>query len=254
MVRTGDACLADTIHLPPSVKSPMTSQILVVDDNPQITNLLQKYLVEQGFAVATAGDGQEALRCVGAQVPDLILLDVMMPQMDGFAFMQKLRTQHDTPVIFLTARMEEIDLLMGFSLGADDYLTKPFSMSELTARVKAVLRRSSDQSERSAISPSGDIVIDRDRHRVTVQGEEINLTRTEFELLAALVESRGRVLSRAYLMERMFGDVYEVTAGFERTVDVHVKNLRAKIDPAPSGASYISTVYGVGYQLQARRE
>ncbi len=231
----------------------MSAHILVVDDNQQITNLLQQYLVEHGYAVAAAGDGQEALGCIEDQVPDLILLDVMMPHMDGFAFMRKLRTQHDTPVIFLTARMEEIDLLMGFSLGADDYLTKPFSMSELTARIKAVLRRSASQAGDHAISQIGHIVVDRDRHRVMVRGTEISLTRSEFELLAALVESRGRVLSRAYLMERMFGNVYEVTAGFERTVDVHVKNLRAKIDPAPSGASYISTVYGVGYQLQEKQ-
>ncbi len=226
----------------------MSSHILVVDDNPQITNLLEQYLVEQGFVVTTAEDGQQALNRVSARTPDLILLDVMMPNMDGFSFMQELRARHDTPVIFLTARMEEMDLLMGFNLGADDYLTKPFSMSELTARVKAVLRRS-HPGERSTVSQAGDIIVDRTRFQVTVKGEKINLTRAEFELLAALVESRGRVLSRAYLMDRMFGDVYEVTSGFERSVDVHIKNLRAKIDPSPSGSSYISTVYGVGYQM-----
>ncbi len=227
----------------------MRACILVVDDNQQITHLLEQYLTEQGYAVTTALDGREALRHVEEQIPDLILLDVMMPRMDGFTFMKSLRTRHDIPVIFLTARMEEIDLLMGFGLGADDYLTKPFSMSELTARVRAVLRRS-DRAMHGTTSRMGAIVMDRERHRVTVRDKSINLTRAEFELLAALVEAQGRILSRTYLMERMFGEVYEVTAGFERTVDVHIKNLRAKIDPTPSGASYIATVYGIGYQLQ----
>lgn len=227
----------------------MSPCILVVDDNEQITNLLQQYLQEQGFAVATARDGGEALAYVENQTPDLILLDIMMPRMDGFEFMQRLRGRHATPVMFLTARLEEIDLLTGFNLGADDYLTKPFSMSELTARVKAVLRRTGSEAS-DEVQQAGDIAIDRGRHQVTVRGEPVNLTRSEFALLASLLEARGRVLSRAQLMAHMFGDVYEVTDGFERTVDVHIKNLRAKLGTSAHGTRYIETVYGVGYRLR----
>ncbi len=225
----------------------MPRHVLVVDDNAQITDLLRQYLTGQGFSVATAADGKEALTCVSARPPDLILLDVMMPVMDGFEFMRRLRPQHEIPVIFLTARLEEMDLLTGFNLGADDYLTKPFSMSELMARVTAVLRRGGMARETEQV---GDIHIDRARRQTTVGNREVRLTRTEFELLAALVQARGRVLSRLQLMEFMFGDVYADHDGFERTVDVHVKNLRAKIDSPDQTASYIATVYGVGYRLQ----
>ena len=225
----------------------MPRHLLVVDDSPQITDLLQQYLTGQGFSVATAQDGEEALACVSARPPDLILLDVMMPVMDGFEFMRRLRLQHEIPVIFLTARLEEMDLLTGFHLGADDYLTKPFSMSELMARVTAVLRRGGMAHETEQI---GDIRIDRARRQATVRNEEVKLTRSEFELLAALVQAKGRVLSRLRLMDAMFGEVYANHDGFERTVDVHVKNLRAKIDSPDRDASYIATVYGVGYRLQ----
>ncbi len=225
----------------------MPRHLLVVDDNPQITDLLQQYLTGQGFSVAVAQDGKEAWAQVSERPPDLVLLDIMMPVMDGFEFMRRLRPQHDIPVIMLTARLEEMDLLTGFNLGADDYLTKPFSMSELMARVTAVLRRSGIAGETDQV---GDIRIDRARRQITVRNQEVKLTRSEFELLAALVQAKGRVLSRLQLMESMFGDVYADHAGFERTVDVHVKNLRAKIDSSARNASYIATVYGVGYRLQ----
>ena len=225
----------------------MPRHVLVVDDSPQITDLLKQYLTGQGFSVATAKDGEGALTCVSARQPDLVLLDVMMPVMDGFEFMRRLRPQNDIPVIFLTARLEEIDLLTGFNLGADDYLTKPFSMSELMARVTAVLRRGGMASETEQV---GDIRIDTARRQATVRSKEMRLTRSEFELLAALVRAKGRVLSRFQLLESMFGNVYADNDGFERTIDVHVKNLRAKIDSPERDASYIATVYGVGYRLQ----
>lgn len=228
----------------------MPRHLLVVDDNAQITNLLQQYLQAQGYAVDVAGDGAEALACVADRLPDLILLDVMMPRMDGFEFMQELRRQHDVPVIFLTARLDEIDLLTGFGYGADDYLTKPFSMSELAARVRAVLRRTQSAGMRDDVVRRGDLEVDRSRFRVRVHSRSVNLTRTEFALLTALVDAKGRVLSRTQLLEHMFDDASVATGGFERTVDVHVKNLRAKLARQADGQVFVETVYGVGYRLR----
>ena len=228
----------------------MAQHLLVVDDNDQITNLLHQYLQAQGYAVDVAGDGVEALERIADRLPDLILLDVMMPRMDGFEFMQELRRQHAVPVIFLTARLDEVDLLTGFGCGADDYLTKPFSMSELAARVRAVLRRTQDVRDRDEVVRSGDIEVDRARYEVRVKSRLVNLTRTEFSLLEALVDARGRVLSRPQLLEHMFGDVPGEADGFERTVDAHVKNLRAKLAGEADGRVFVETVYGVGYRLR----
>ena len=228
----------------------MAQHLLVVDDNDQITNLLHQYLQAQGYAVDVAGDGVEALERIADRLPDLILLDVMMPRMDGFEFMQELRRQHAVPVIFLTARLDEVDLLTGFGCGADDYLTKPFSMSELAARVRAVLRRTQDVRDRDEVVRSGDIEVDRARYKVRVKSRLVNLTRTEFSLLEALVDARGRVLSRPQLLEHMFGDVPGEADGFERTVDAHVKNLRAKLAGEADGRVFVETVYGVGYRLR----
>ncbi len=228
----------------------MAQHLLVVDDNDQITNLLHQYLQAQGYAVDVAGDGVEALGRIADRLPDLILLDVMMPRMDGFEFMQELRRQHAVPVIFLTARLDEVDLLTGFGYGADDYLTKPFSMSELAARVRAVLHRTQDVRDRDQVVRSGDIEVDRARYKVRVKSRPVNLTRTEFSLLEALVDARGRVLSRPQLLEHMFGDVPGEADGFERTVDAHVKNLRAKLAREADGQVFVETVYGVGYRLR----
>jgi DNA-binding response OmpR family regulator len=231
----------------------MAQHLLVVDDNDQITNLLRQYLQVQGYAVDVAGDGVEALERIADRLPDLILLDVMMPRMDGFEFMQELRRQHAVPVIFLTARLDEVDLLTGFGYGADDYLTKPFSMSELAARVRAILRRTQDARSRDEVVRSGDIEVDRARYEVRVKSRPVNLTRTEFSLLEALVDAGGRVLSRPQLLEYMFGDAPGMADGFERTVDAHVKNLRAKMAREADGRVFVETVYGVGYRLREGR-
>ncbi|MCY3659002.1 MAG: response regulator transcription factor [Caldilineaceae bacterium] len=228
----------------------MAQHLLVVDDNDQITNLLRQYLQAQGYAVDVAGDGTEALERIAERLPDLILLDVMMPHMDGFEFMQELRRQHTVPVIFLTARLDEVDLLTGFGYGADDYLTKPFSMSELAARIRAVLHRTQDAGSPDEVVRSGDIEVDRARFKVRVKSRPVNLTRTEFSLLEALVDARGRVLSRLQLLEHMFGDAPGMADGFERTVDTHVKNLRAKLAREADGQVFVETVYGVGYRLR----
>lgn len=228
----------------------MVQHLLVVDDNAQITDMLRQYLEAQDYTVAVAGDGIEALERIAERLPDLILLDVMMPRMDGFEFMQELRRAYAVPVIFLTARLDEIDLLTGFGYGADDYLTKPFSMSELAARVRAVLRRTQDVRSRDEVVRSGDIEVDRARFEVRVKSRPVNLTRTEFSLLEALVDARGRVLSRSQLLEHMFGDAPGMADGFERTVDAHVKNLRAKLAREADGQVFVATVYGVGYRLR----
>ena len=228
----------------------MSEHILVVDDNPQITNLLHQYLQAQGYSVETAGDGVEALERVAAREPDLILLDAMMPRMDGFQFIQELRCHQDIPVIFLTARLDEIDLLTGFGYGADDYVTKPFSMGELSARVKAVLQRSAGPNHQDDVVRLGQIEVDRGRHQVTVNSQPVNLTRTEFYLINALVSAKGRVLSRPQLLEHMYGETLSTVDGFERSVDTHIKNLRSKLARGSDGQTFVETVYGVGYRLR----
>jgi len=224
----------------------MSKTILVVDDEERLTSLLQAYLQQEGYRVVTAANGRQALDAVRREPPDLIVLDVMMPEMDGIEFLRVLRTQHSTPVVLLTARVGDEDKVVGLELGADDYLTKPFRPRELLARVRAVLRRTGRTGPEPAVLHSGDLTLDRTRHEIVRDGRAIDLTPTEFEILASLMAAPGRVFTRMELLERAQGIGYE---GYERTIDAHIKNLRAKIGPEAHGSQRIQTVYGVGYRL-----
>lgn len=221
--------------------------ILIVDDNPSVRTLVREYLSEQGFRVVTADNGQNALYTARSEKPDLILLDVMMPEMDGYQFISAYRKENDIPIILLTAKLEETDKVLGLELGADDYVTKPFGMRELLARIRAVLRRVGSDSRPSATLKVADVSLDRDTHNVRVDGKSVNLTPSEFDLLAALMESPGRVYSRSDLLIKLQGTSFE---GVERTIDVHVRNLRTKLEPDPANPRYIETVFGVGYKFR----
>jgi DNA-binding response OmpR family regulator len=224
----------------------MAKTILVVDDEERILHLLKDYLEQESFRVVTAADGREALFVARHEKPDLIVLDLMMPEMDGHAFMRQHRKEHETPIILLTARVEETDKVLGLELGADDYITKPFSPRELTARIRAVLRRSGMTAPEPEVLRVRGITLDRAGHVVEVDGKGVDLTPSEFDLLAALMSAPGRVFSRLELLDRVQGTAYE---GYERTIDVHVKNLRSKIEPDSANPTYIETVYGVGYRF-----
>jgi len=224
----------------------MTKTILVVDDEERLVALVRAYLEQGGFRVVTAGDGREALFVAREEKPDLILLDIMMPEMDGHQFMRVHRQERETPIILLTAKVEEDDKIVGLELGADDYITKPFSPRELLARVRALLRRMGQLTPAVAVLRSGDLQLDLDSYLLKVRGERVDLTRSEFDLLAALMSHPGRAFSRIDLLDRLQGDGYE---GYERTIDVHIKNLRGKIEDNPRKPRYIETVYGIGYRF-----
>ncbi len=224
----------------------MTKKILVVDDKLELRTLLKSYLAQEGFEVVTAGDGREALFVARSEKPDLILLDVMMPEMGGYEFLRAYSREAETPVIILTAKLEENDKVLGLELGADDYVTKPFSPRELTARVRAVLRRVEKQNNEQDILRAKDIYLDRVGHIATVGGQPVDLTPSEFDLLATLMAAPGRVFSRLELLDRLQGAAYE---GYERTIDVHVRNLRTKIEKDSSNPRYIETIYGAGYRF-----
>jgi two-component system alkaline phosphatase synthesis response regulator PhoP len=224
--------------------------ILVVDDEPQIVEVVQDYLKQAGFRVLTARDGQTALTLARHDRPDLIILDLMLPGgMDGLDVCRCLRqdpTLADVPIIMLTARTEETDRLIGLELGADDYVTKPFSPREVVARVRAVMRRARHEGLPSGIVHVGELAIDLQNRSVTVGGQPVSLTSTEFDLLAVLARSPGRSFTRAQLIDLVYNVAYD---GFDRAVDSHIKNLRHKIEPDPRQPRYILTVYGVGYRL-----
>jgi DNA-binding response OmpR family regulator len=224
-------------------------KILVVDDKLELRTLLKSYLTQEGFDVVQASDGQEALFVARHERPDLIILDLMMPEMNGNDFMRSYRRAFDTPIIILTARLEENDKVLGLELGADDYVTKPFSPRELTARVRAVLRRLEKVSAEQDILRAADIMIDRAGRICLVSGQPVDLTPSEFDLLATLIASPGRVFSRLELLDRLQGTAYE---GYERTIDVHIRNLRTKIETDPSRPRYIETVYGAGYRFSGQ--
>jgi len=224
----------------------MPQTVLIVDDEKRLVSLVESYLTQEGYRVATAYNGREALAVAEKEKPDLIILDIMMPEMNGYDFMREHRSQHDTPIIMLTAKVEDDDKIIGLELGADDYVVKPFKPRELMARVRNVLRRAGKSSPIAKTLKVADIVLYRDSREVLVGERSIDLTPSEFDLLAALMSTPGRVFSRLDLLDVIQGVRYE---GYERTIDTHVKNLRAKLEDDPRKPRHIETVYGVGYRL-----
>jgi DNA-binding response OmpR family regulator len=223
--------------------------ILIVDDEPKITRLARDYLEHAGFAVQTARDGASALAVVRSAKPDLIILDLGLPDMDGLDVTRTLRKDSNVPVIMLTARGEESDKLVGLELGADDYLTKPFSPKELVARVRAVLRRAENAREPAVsgeILRVADVEFDLPRMRVLRANQAVDLTTTEFELLVTLARQPGRIFSRAQLLDAVRGTAFE---SYERAIDAHIKNIRRKLEPDPREPRYVLTVYGMGYKF-----
>ena len=225
----------------------MPPRILVVDDEPRIVKLARDYLERSGYQVLGAGDGLSALGIGRREKPDLIVLDLMLPGMDGLDVCRALRRESSVPIIMLTARAEESDQLIGLELGADDYITKPFSPRTLVARVRAVLRRAQGQLEPQALIRVGDLEIDPGAHTAHWQGNPVHLTPNEFEVLLALASRPGQVFTRAQLVGKLHGVAYE---GYDRSIDSHIKNLRRKIEPDPNRPQYILTVYGLGYKFQ----
>lgn len=226
-------------------------KILVVDDEKRIVDIVKAYLEREGFNVIVAYEGNSALELARRQFPDLIILDLMLPEISGWDICRTLRKESDIPIIMLTARDETTDKIVGLELGADDYLTKPFEPKELVSRVKAVLRRAEGRvvSKGQLISVA-DLTIDVGKHLVQRGEEVITLTPIEFEILRVLAENPGRVYRRLQLLDKVQGDAYE---GYDRTIDSHIKNLRKKIEPDPEHPRYILTVYGVGYKLEGNQ-
>jgi two-component system alkaline phosphatase synthesis response regulator PhoP len=225
----------------------MKEVILIVDDEPKIIRLARDYLERGGFQVLTAGDGRTALHRARTENPDLIVLDLMLPEVDGLDVCRTLRRESDVPIIMLTARSEEADRLIGLELGADDYITKPFSPRELVARVRATLRRVQGKVYTPGMIRAGELEIDMDGHRVALSGNPIHLTRFEFTLLSTLASHPGQVFSRAQLLDKLHS---VAAAGYDRSVDAHIKNIRRKIETDPTQPGYILTVYGVGYRFK----
>ena len=230
----------------------MAKKILVVDDNPDIVNMLKTYLIAEGFQVVTASNGQKALYAARDEKPDCIILDMMMPEMGGEDFIRIYTAEADTPILVLTAKVEETDKVLGLELGADDYLTKPFSPRELTARIRALIRRAGKGPRETVVFRSSNITLDRQGHLVEVSGNAVDLTPSEFDLLAVLISTPGRTYSRSELLDKLGESAY--LEGYERTVDVHIHNLREKIEPDPKNPIYIQTVYGAGYRFTRERK
>ncbi|MBU1671254.1 MAG: response regulator transcription factor [Actinobacteria bacterium] len=224
-------------------------KILVVDDEKKLVKLVAAYLERDGFEVVPAYDGMSALDLFEKESPDLVVLDIMLPGLDGLEFCRRVRAHSRTPIIILSARGEEVDRLVGLEMGADDYVTKPFSPRELVARVKAVLRRT--QLDEGEALVRGPLVIDLARHMVTAGAEEVTLTATEFALLHGMAQRPGQVFSRSQMLSMSQGDYYE---GYERTIDTHVKNIRKKLKGRLDDWEFIDTVHGVGYRFVARQK
>jgi two-component system alkaline phosphatase synthesis response regulator PhoP len=224
----------------------MNEVILVVEDEPKMVKLARDYLERSSYRVITTGDGRTALAIVRDERPNLVVLDLNLPGMDGLDVCRALRRESDIPIIMLTARVEEMDRLIGLELGADDYITKPFSPRELVARVRAVLRRVQGDVYQPGLLRTGDLEIDLQGHSVGRAGEPVLLSRTEFNLLAVLAQHPGQTFTRAQLLNRLHGVAYD---GYDRSIDAHIKNLRRKLEDDPADPQYILTVYGVGYKF-----
>jgi DNA-binding response OmpR family regulator len=226
----------------------MAQIILVVDDSQDLQAMVKNYLMQEGFRVVTAGNGRDGIFMARVEKPDLIVLDIMMPELGGYDFLRIYSKESETPIILLTAKLEEYDKVLGLEIGADDYITKPFSPRELAARIKAVLRRTGKLAPEPDILHAGEIDLNRDHRLVSVAGQAVDLTALEFDLLAVLMANEGRVLSRLDLLQKLQGVAYE---GYERNIDVHIRHLRVKIEPEPADPQYIQMVYGVGYRFTA---
>lgn len=227
----------------------MTETILVVDDQSSVRTLLKDYLGSQGYRVVTANDGQEALFVARHERPNLVLLDIMMPKMDGYQFLSAFRRENQVPVIVLSAKEEETDTVLGLELGADDYVIKPFRMRELLARIRSALRRVETPFEPASLLRVGDLVMDRAAHSVQIGEKQANLTALEFDLLEILMATPGRVFSRTELVDRLYESGF---TGLESTLNVHIRNLRLKIEPDPAAPRYLETVFGVGYRMNSQ--
>jgi DNA-binding response OmpR family regulator len=225
----------------------MPTTILVVDDKASVRNLVRDYLEAEGYRVLIAANGREALFTARQDKPDLILLDIMMPEMTGIEFIKAFRKERATPIIVLTARMDETDKVLGLELGADDYITKPFGMKELVARIHAVLRRAGLLMAEHESITIGAVHLDKDSRTVTVNGQPASLTPSEFDLLYTLMTAPGRAFSRSDLLLKLQGSTFE---NVERTIDVHIRNLRIKLEADPSKPVYIETVFGIGYRFR----
>ena len=225
----------------------MQELILVVDDEPKVARLARDYLEKNGFRVLTAADGQSALTIARREKPDLVILDLMLPQIDGREVCRMLRRESDVPIIMLTALSEEIDQITGLEIGADDYITKPFSVRALVARVRALLRRTRGDVKTPSVVRAGSLEIDSERHLVTFKGNPIKLTPNEFKLLQMLTSRPGQTLTR----EQLLDDLHGAASSMDRSVDSHIKNLRKKLEAA-SGEHMIETIYGIGYRFIVR--
>lgn len=227
------------------------AKILIVDDEKKMVSLIGAYLEREGFESIAAYDGENGLELFGRESPDLVVLDILMPGLDGYQFCAEVRKDSNVPIIIVSAKSEETDKIVGLELGADDYVTKPFSPRELVARVRAVLRRHQMSSDdRGGPIVEGPLIIDPEKRAVGVAGETVRLTPTEFDLLVVLASRPGRVYERRQLIELVQGDYFE---GYERTVDTHVKNMRKKLGEKAKDWNFIETVYGVGYRFSSKR-
>ena len=224
----------------------MQELILLVDDEPKVVRLARDYLEKNGFRVVTAGDGISALAMARREKPDLVILDLLLPGMDGREVCRELRRQSDVPIIMLTALAEESDQIVGLELGADDYISKPFSPRALVARVRAALRRSRGQVKSPAILRSGELEVNLEQYTVSLSGNILHLTPNEFKLLVVLARHPGQTLTREQLLDELHGIAL---AGIDRSVDSHIKNLRRKLEADPDGPRFIETVYGIGYRF-----